>query len=69
MRERLSERVRTILQLTGRAATFQMKYEAAMARIAPARHRAKQLRQEAVALRLKLSRDERCQLRRARRCG
>jgi hypothetical protein len=69
MRERLSQRVRKILQLTGRAATFQMKYEATMASIAPARHHAKQLRQHALALRLKLTRDELCQLRRARRCG
>jgi hypothetical protein len=69
MRERLTRRVRKILQLTGRAATYQMKYESTIARIAPARHRAKQLRQEAVALKVKLTRDELCQLRRARRCG
>jgi hypothetical protein len=69
MRERLSTRVRRILQLTGRAATFQMRYEATMARIAPARHHAKQLRQQAVALKVKLTRDELGQLRRARRCG
>ena len=42
MHERLSQRVRKILQLTGRAATFQAKYESTMARIAPARHQAKE---------------------------
>ena len=69
MRERLSQRVRKILELQGRAATFQEKYESTMARIVPARHYAKQLRQRALVLRLKLTRNELCQLRRARRCG
>ena len=69
MHERRSQKVRKILQLQGRAATFQAKYESTMARIAPARHHAKQLRQQALGLKLKLTRDELCQLRRARRCG
>jgi hypothetical protein len=69
MHERFSQRVRKILQLQGRAATFQEKYESTMVRIAPARHRAKQLRQRVLVLKLKLTRDELCQLRRARRCG
>jgi hypothetical protein len=69
MRERRSQKVRTILQLQGRAATLQAKFEAAVARVAPARHQAEQLRQQALALKLRLTHDELCQLRRARRCG
>ncbi len=69
MDERRSQKVRKILQLQGRAATFQAKYESTMARIAPARHQAEQLRQQALALKLRLTCDELCQLRRARRCG
>lgn len=69
MPERRSHKVRTILQLQGRAATLQAKYEATVARVAPARHQAEQLRQQALALKLRLSHDELCQLRRARRCG
>ncbi len=69
MHERRSSRVRKILQLMGRAATFQMKYESTMARIAPTRHQAEHLRQQALALKVRLTRDELCQLRRARRCG
>jgi hypothetical protein len=69
MHEHRSPRVRKILQLQGRAATFQARYESTMARIAPTRHHAKQLRQQALALKVRLTRDELCQLRRARRCG
>jgi hypothetical protein len=69
MDERRSTRVRKILQLQGRAATLQSRYEAAMVRIAPARHQAEELRQQALALKVKLTRDELCQLGRARRCG
>ncbi len=69
MPERRSQKVRTILQLQGRAATLQAKFEAAVARVAPARHQAEQLRQQALALKLRLTHDELCQLRRARRCG
>ena len=69
MPERRSQKVRTILQLQGRAATLQAKYEAAVARVSPARHTAEQLRQQALALKLRLTHEELCQLRRARRCG
>jgi hypothetical protein len=69
MPERRSHKVRTILQLQGRAATLQAKYAATVARVAPARHQAEQLRQQALALKLRLTHDELCQLRRARRCG
>ena len=69
MPERRSHKVRAILQLQGRAATLQAKYEATVARVAPARHQAEQLRQQALALKLRLTHDELCQLRRARRCG
>jgi len=69
MPERRSHKVRTILQLQGRAATLQAKYEATVARVAPARHQAEQLRQQALALKLRLTHDELCQRRRARRCG
>ena len=69
MHEPRSHKVRKILQLQGRAATFQAKYESTMARIASARHQAEQLRQQALALKLRLTHDELCQLRRARRCG
>jgi hypothetical protein len=69
MHERFSQRVRKILQLQGRAATLQAKYESTMARVAAARYQAKQLRQRVLVLKLKLTRDELCQLRRARRCG
>ena len=69
MHEPRSHRVRMILQLQGRAATLKAKYESTMARIAPARHQAEQLRQQALALKLRLTHDELCQLRRARRCG
>ena len=69
MPQRRSHKVRTILQLQGRAATLQAKYEATVARVAPARHQAEQLRQQALALKLRLTHDELCQLRQARRCG
>jgi hypothetical protein len=39
-----------------------------MARIASARYQAAELRQQALSLRLRLTPDELCQLRRARRC-
>ena len=67
MHEPRSHRVRMILQLQGRAATLQAKYESTMAHIASTRHQAEQLRQQALALKLRLTPDELCQLRRARR--
>ena len=69
MPEHRSAKVRKILQLQGRAATLQAKYESTMARIASARYQAAELRQQALSLRLRLTPDELCQLRRARRCG
>ena len=69
MHESRSHRVRMILQLQGRAATLKAKCESTMARIAPARHHAEQLRQQALALKLRLTPEELCQLRRARRGG
>ena len=53
MHERRSPKVRKILQLQGRAATLQAKYESTLARIAPARHQAEQLRQQALALKVR----------------
>ncbi len=69
MPEHRSARVRRILQLQGRAAALQAKYEATLARVASARYQAAELRQQALSLRLRLTADELCQLRRARRCG
>jgi hypothetical protein len=62
MRERRSPRVRRILDLQGRAAAFQAKFESAMVRIAPTRHHAEQLRQQALSLRVRLTREELCHL-------
>ena len=67
MHEHRWPKVRRILQLQGRAATLQAKCESTMARIAPARHQAEQLRLQALALKLRLTPSELCQLRRARR--
>ncbi len=61
-----SEKVRKILQLEGRAAACLAVYESALARIAPARHRAEQLMQEARAVKVTLRPCELQQLRRAR---
>jgi hypothetical protein len=61
-----SEKVRKILQLEGRAASLLASYESTLARIAPSRHRAEQLVQEARALKVTLTGCELRQLRRAR---
>jgi hypothetical protein len=61
-----SAKVRKILQLEGRAATFRSRYECALADIAPARHKAEQLRQQAMAVKVTLKPYELAQLRRAR---
>jgi hypothetical protein len=66
MDERRSHKVRKILQLEGRAAALRARYECALVRIAPGRHRAEQLRQQAVALKVTLTPHELSQLRRAR---
>ena len=66
MHEPRSHKVRTILQLEGRAAAWRARYEGTLARIAPARHRSEQLRQQAVAVKVTLTPGELAQLRRAR---
>ena len=66
MNDTRSEKVRKILQLEGRAATLLASYECTLARIAPARHRAEQLTQEARAVKVTLTPCELSQLRRAR---
>jgi len=69
MNEPRSDKVRRILQLQGRAATLRASYESTMARITPAWHKAEQLRQQALALKLTLTPYELSQLRRARSGG
>ena len=66
MHESRSHKVRTILQLEGRAAAWRARYEGTLARIAPARHKSEQLRQQAVAVKVTLTARELSQLRRAR---
>jgi len=61
-----SAKVRKILHLEGRAAALRARYECTLARIAPARHRAEQLRQHALSLKVTLTPYELAQLRRAR---
>lgn len=58
--------MRKILKLEGRAATLRARYESMLVRITPAWHKAEQLRQEAVALKVTLKPYELSQLRRAR---
>jgi len=66
MAEKRSEKVRRILRLEGRAATQLASYEGSLARIAPTKHRAEQLFQEARAIKVTLTPCELGQLRRAR---
>ena len=66
MHESRSHKVRTILQLEGRAAAWRARYEGTLARIVPARHRSEQFRQQAVAVKVTLTAHELSQLRRAR---
>lgn len=61
-----SRRVKRILQLEGHAARFRADYEEAMVRIAPRRHKAEELRQQALAIKVKLSSHELHDLRRVR---
>ncbi|MBI4611406.1 MAG: hypothetical protein HY726_20640 [Candidatus Rokubacteria bacterium] len=61
-----SEKVRKVLSLEGRAATHLAAYESALARIAPSKHRAVQLLQEARAIKVTLAAWELAELRRAR---
>jgi hypothetical protein len=60
-----SPRVRRIVMLRGRAAALRADYEAALVRIAPVRHRAGQLVEEARALKGSLTDCELAELRRA----
>jgi hypothetical protein len=66
MAEKRSEKVRKILHLEGRAAALLAGYESTLAKIAPARHRAEELVQQAKALKVTLTACELSQLRRAR---
>ena len=66
MKDARSAKVRKILHLEGRAASFRARYESTLARIAPARHRAEELRQHALSLKVTLTPKELAQLRRAR---
>jgi hypothetical protein len=62
----LSRRVKRILHLEGHAARFRAHYEHAMTRIAPRKHKAEELRQQALAIKVKLSPYEVHELRRIR---
>ena len=66
MDEPRPDKVRKILQLEGRAATWRAEYESTLARIAPVKHKAQQCDQEAKALKVTLTPYELSQLRRAR---
>ena len=60
-----SPKVEKIVALRGRAAHLRAQYEAAAMRVAPTKHRAQQLVQEARALKSTLSACELAELRRA----
>jgi hypothetical protein len=66
MDEPRPDKVRKILQLEGRAATWRAEYESRLARITPARHKAEQFNQQAKALKVTLTPSELSELRRAR---
>jgi hypothetical protein len=66
MDERRSHKVRKILQLEGRAATLRSDYAGTLARISPLRHKAEQLEEQAIAVKMTLTPCELRQLRRAR---
>ena len=66
MDECRTDKVRKILQLEGRSAEYRSTYESRLAEIAGARHRADQLKHEALALKVKLTPRELSELRRAR---
>jgi hypothetical protein len=65
MEDARPDKVRRILQLEGRAATWRAEYESRLARITPARHKAQQCDQEAKALKVTLTPSELSELRRA----
>jgi hypothetical protein len=62
-----SRKVRKILRLEARARRFQARVDAAMARVAPAKQRAEDLRRAAQAMELELTGSQLGELRRARR--
>jgi len=66
MAEKRSAKVRRILHLEGRAARLLAAYEGALVGIAPGRHRAEELLQQAKAVKVTLTGRELAQLRRAR---
>jgi hypothetical protein len=66
MDECRTDKVRKILQLEGRAAEYRSTYESGLAEIVAARHRADQLKHEALALKVRLTPRELSELRRAR---
>lgn len=66
MDEIRSRKVRKILRLEARAAKLQARHDQAMARVAPARQRAEDLRRAAQALELRLTGSQLGELRRAR---
>ena len=66
MDECRTDKVRKILQLEGRSAEYRSTYESGLAEIAAAKHRADQLKHEALALKVKLTPRELSELRRAR---
>ena len=66
MDEQKPDKVRRILQLEGRAATWRAEYESRLALITPARHKAQQCEQEAKALKVTLTAYELSELRRVR---
>jgi hypothetical protein len=61
-----TSRVKQVLSLEGRAAAARAIYEGGLPRIAPARHRAEQLEQQAKALKVTLTPAELSALRAAR---
>ena len=65
MNQRRSPKVEKIVALRGRAARLMAQYEAAEVLVAPTRHRAQQLVQEARALKSTLTACELAELRRA----
>jgi len=66
MSEGMSEKVRKILRLEGRASTLLARYESTLADIEPAKHRAEQFKHKARALKVTLSACELSALRRVR---
>lgn len=62
----VSKRVRRILHLEGTAARYRAHYESYLVRAEPKRHKAEELRQKALAIKVKLTPHELHELRRIR---